>query len=79
MSDERKLDFRELMEVIDKCKGPVVLVTKEGDKINLKSKLSQLIGVYKIIQNAEISVEDLIATELEDRTRITRYLLYREI
>ena len=29
-----------LFEVLDKCQGDVYLVSKEGDRINLKSKLS---------------------------------------
>ena len=33
-------DVRKLFEVVDSCKGKVELVTGEGDRLNLKSKLS---------------------------------------
>ena len=33
-------DIDKFFEVIDSCKGRVELVTGEGDRLNLKSKLS---------------------------------------
>lgn len=33
-------DLDRFFEVIDECKGRVVLVTGEGDRLNLKSKLT---------------------------------------
>ena len=35
-------DIDKFFEVIDSCKGRVELVTGEGDRLNLKSKLSQM-------------------------------------
>ena len=32
-----------LLQVIDKCQGTVELVTPDGDRLNLKSKLCQYI------------------------------------
>ena len=34
-------DIDKFFEVVDSCKGKVELVTGEGDRLNLKSKLSQ--------------------------------------
>ena len=34
-------DVNKFFEVIDSCKGKVELVTGEGDRLNLKSKLFQ--------------------------------------
>ena len=34
-------DIDKFFEVADSCKGKVELVTGEGDRLNLKSKLSQ--------------------------------------
>ena len=34
-------DFDKFFEAVDKCKGRVELVTGEGDRLNLKSKLTQ--------------------------------------
>ena len=41
-------DVRKLFEVVDSCKGKVELVTGEGDRLNLKSKLSQYISLSGI-------------------------------
>ena len=37
-------DVNKLFEVIDSCKGRVELVTGEGDRLNLKSKLAQYVS-----------------------------------
>ena len=41
-------DVNKLFEVIDSCKGKVELVTGEGDRLNLKSKLSQYVSLANI-------------------------------
>ncbi len=38
-------DIDKFFEVIDSCKGRVELVTGEGDRLNLKSKLSQYVSL----------------------------------
>ena len=35
-------DVEKFFSVIDSCKGKVELVTGEGDRLNLKSKLSRI-------------------------------------
>lgn len=37
-----------LFAVIDSCKGKVELVTGEGDRLNLKSKLSQYVPLTQL-------------------------------
>ena len=40
-------DVEKFFQVIDQCKGTIELVSAEGDRINLKSKLSQsLHGIH---------------------------------
>ena len=34
-------DIEKFFQVVDSCKGKVELVTGEGDRLNLKSKLSR--------------------------------------
>ena len=36
------IDVATLMKALDECKGNVILLTDEGDRFNLKSKLSQM-------------------------------------
>lgn len=42
------------------------LVTSEGDKLNLKSKLCQLIGLTEIIEGGKIDEAEIVCTNPED-------------
>ena len=64
-----------LMEVIDSCKGTVELITPEGDRLNLKSKLCQYISLANIFTSAaEIPELEIIAHEPEDVQKILAFL-----
>ena len=52
-------------EVVDSCKGKVELVTGEGDRLNLKSKLSQYVSMANIFSNGEIPELEIIAYKKE--------------
>ena len=52
-------------EVVDSCKGKVELVTGEGDRLNLKSKLSQYVSLANIFSNGEIPELEIVAYEKE--------------
>ena len=41
------IDVATLMKALDECKGNVILLTDEGDRFNLKSKLSQMTEAYR--------------------------------
>lgn len=43
-------DIEGFFKAIDSCKGKVELVTGEGDRLNLKSKLSQYVSLATIFQ-----------------------------
>ena len=47
------VDLAAFINAIDNCKGPVILFTDEGDRFNLKSKLSQLAGIFNLIQGGK--------------------------
>ena len=47
-------NINKFFEVVDECKGRVELVTGEGDRLNLKSKLSQYVSMANIFSNGEI-------------------------
>ena len=46
-------DIDKFFEVVDSCKGKVELVTGEGDRLNLKSKLSQYVYLLQTSSPAE--------------------------
>lgn len=62
-------------KVIDECKGKVELVTGEGDRLNLKSKLSQYVSMANIFSNGEIPELELIAYEKEDIDRLIDFMM----
>ena len=45
------VDFDDFIKAVDECKGDVYLETKDGDVLNLKSKLCQMLGLSTILKN----------------------------
>lgn len=64
-----------LFDVIKTCKGRVELVTGEGDRLNLKSKLSQYVSIANIFSNgSKIPELELVASEPEDIDKLVRFI-----
>ena len=62
--------------MIDSCQGKVELVTGEGDRLNLKSKLSQFVSLANIFQADESIPElEIIAYEPEDSKKLLEYMI----
>lgn len=68
-------DIEGFFKVIDECKGRVELVTGEGDRLNLKSKLSQYVSMANIFSNGEIPELEIIAYEKEDTDRLIKFMM----
>ena len=68
-------DIDKFFKVIDQCVGRVELVTGEGDRLNLKSKLSQYVSMANIFSNGEIPELELIAYEKEDIDRLIDFMM----
>jgi hypothetical protein len=69
-------DVDKLFEVIDSCKGKVELVTGEGDRLNLKSKLSQYISLANIFSVKEnIPEMELVAYDAEDVQKLINFMM----
>ena len=60
---------KKFFEVLNKCKGTIELVTSEGDRLNLKSKLTQM------FKDAQIDEIEIIVSEPEDMSMIIDYLV----
>ena len=67
-------DVEGFFKVVDQCRGRVELVTGEGDRLNLKSKLSQYVSMANIFSNGDIPELELIADDQEDAERLTRFI-----
>ncbi len=62
-------------KVVDSCKGKVELVTGEGDRLNLKSKLSQYVSLANIFSNGEIPELEIVAYEKEDIDKLITFMM----
>ena len=62
-------------EVVNSCQGKVELVTGEGDRLNLKSKLSQYVSLANIFSDGTIAELELIAYEPEDITKLVNFMM----
>ncbi len=75
MKVENIKNIEEFFKVVDSCKGKVELVTGEGDRLNLKSKLSQYVSLANIFSNGEIPELEIVAYEAEDIDRLVNYMI----
>lgn len=67
-------DIEGFFKVVDSCAGKVELVTGEGDRLNLKSKLSQYVSMANIFSNSEIPELEVIAYEKEDAEKLVNFM-----
>ena len=68
-------DIQKFFDVVDSCTGRVELVTGEGDRLNLKSKLSQYVSLANIFSNGEIPELEIVASEKEDVDRLMNFMI----
>lgn len=68
-------DIDKFFKVIDECKGKVELVTGEGDRLNLKSKLSQYVSMANIFSDGTIAELEILAYEPEDITKLVNFMM----
>ena len=73
-------NVEKFFEVIDSCEGKVELVTSEGDRLNLKSKLSQFITLTNIFNpNGDVKPEipeiELVAYDPKDIDKLLKYMI----
>ena len=66
---------QKFFEVLNKCKGTVELVTSEGDRLNLKSKLCQYITLTQMFKDATIDEVEIIVSEPEDLNHLLDFLV----
>ena len=71
-------DVNKFFTVIDQCKGTVELVSPEGDRINLKSKLSQYLSMATIFSNGYIKELELVAYDRDDIDRLIKFMYQGE-
>ena len=73
------INVSEFLAVLDTCEGNVFLVTRDGDKLNLRSKLSQLVGLTQLIEGGKIANASIICENKEDESKLFRLNLFEEV
>ncbi len=68
-------NIQKFFQVVDSCAGKVELVTGEGDRLNLKSKLSQYVSLANIFSDGTIEELEVIAYEPEDITKLVDFMM----
>ena len=64
-----------LFEVLNSCSGTVELVSPEGDRINLKSKLSQMFMTAKLLNQATIKELELFVSDPDDMKKVVSFMM----
>ena len=53
-------------------------MTRDGDRLNLKSKLSQLVGLTALIEGGKIAEAFIMCEKEEDESKLFRFNLYKD-
>lgn len=69
------IDVTAFLAVLDTCEGNVYLVTREGDHLNLKSKLCQLVGLTQLIEGGKIAEAYIVCENPQDESKLFRFNL----
>ncbi len=68
-------DIDKFFKTIDSCKGKVELVTGEGDRLNLKSKLSQYVSMANLFSDGTIEELEIVAYEPDDINKLINFMV----
>lgn len=78
MKVKKVTNISDFFQVVDSCKGRVELLTGEGDRLNLKSKLCQFLSISQIFAKSEDLHLEIIASEEEDLKKLYQYFIEKE-
>jgi len=70
------VDVTKFLAVLDTCEGNVYLVTSEGDRLNLRSKLCQLVGLTRLIEGGSIAEASIICENKNDESKLFRLNMF---
>ncbi len=71
------VDVPEFLKVLDSCEGEIYLMTRDGDRLNLKSKLCQLVGLTRLIEGGKIAEAFIMCEKVADESKLFRFNLYK--
>ena len=73
------IDVPKFLELLENCQENVWLITREGDRLNLKSKLCQLVGLTRLIEGGKIAEAFIQCENEEDESKMFRFNLYKDV
>ena len=68
-------NVEQFFETINKCEGRVELVTEQGDRFNLKSKLSQYVSFVKVLANRTVPSIEIITSNHDDAEKLMKLMI----
>ena len=78
MVELHDIDVPAFLQVLDNCEGEVYLMTRDGDRLNLKSKLCQLVGLTALIEGGKIAEAFVMCEKQADENMLFRFNLYKK-
>lgn len=76
MKIQNVTDVDKFFEVVANCHGKVELVTGEGDRLNLKSKLTQYVSLANVFSHGNTIPEmEIIAYEKDDIEKLIQFMM----
>lgn len=78
MVELHDVDVPELLKILESCEGEVYLMTRDGNRLNLKSKLCQLVGLTALIEGGKIAEAFIMCEKEEDERKLFRFNLYKD-
>ncbi len=61
-------------DTVSHCNGKIELVTDEGDRLNLKSKLSQYVALAKLFDETGIPEMELVCYDPKDVENLIQFM-----
>ena len=68
-------DIEGFMNIVNDCSGSVYIISPEGDKLNLKSKLTQYYALASIFSSPMISELELETDDPESARRLMEFMM----
>lgn len=68
-------DIDKFFQVVDSCKGKVELISSEGERLNLKSKLNQYASMAKIFSAKDADKLEIVASYPADTEKLMSFMM----
>ncbi|MBQ9833081.1 MAG: polya polymerase [Clostridia bacterium] len=69
------IEPRKFFEAVAKCNGSVELLTKEGDRLNMKSTLCQYIALTQMFEDENMSGVEIKVSDESDWEKLCAFLI----